>query len=186
MVSIGTLFDDFMNLINLNFYTKEESDEKYIVKQEFGLVIDDNGILRIVSEENASNIDVSDLYATKRYVDEVLSNNLKVHLTSSGELILLLSDANVNVTYAIDEGSVIFSCSVTDEEDEGIEGVCVSIMKEDTLLGRGLTDNNGECNITYTLIEENDFNIKATSSLGESEILLIEISTSNDDGGEVI
>ena len=67
VVDISDLFTHFMELVNLQYYTKSETDDKYLVKQNFGLIIDSNGILKIVSDvdTDGNEIYVGDLYALK-------------------------------------------------------------------------------------------------------------------------
>ena len=68
MVSIGDLYNDLKDLVNQNFYDKDESDEKYMEKDDFGIQIDEDGILTVVPLSDA-NVYAGDLYATKSYVD---------------------------------------------------------------------------------------------------------------------
>lgn len=48
MTSIGNLFEHFMNLVNLKFFTKAECDERYIKKEGINVVLSEDGLLHFI------------------------------------------------------------------------------------------------------------------------------------------
>ena len=97
-IKISDLFQHIVELINLEYYTKSECDNKYLVKQNFGLIIDDEGILRIVAEEDEdddSNVFVGELYALKSDVPTIIDAYLKannyIHMSDLKKMLVPLT-----------------------------------------------------------------------------------------------
>ena len=100
-IKISDLFQHIVELINLEYYTKSECDNKYLVKQNFGLIIDDEGILRIVAEEDnddnddGSDVFVGELYALKSDVPTIIDAYLKannyIHMSDLKKMLVPLT-----------------------------------------------------------------------------------------------
>ena len=48
MTSISNLFEHFMNLVNLKFFTKTECDERYIKKDGINIILSEDGLLHFI------------------------------------------------------------------------------------------------------------------------------------------
>ena len=100
-IKISDLFQHIVELINLEYYTKSECDSKYLIKQNFGLIIDDEGILRIVAEEDnddnddGSDVFVGELYALKSDVPTIIDAYLKannyIHMSDLKKMLVPLT-----------------------------------------------------------------------------------------------
>ena len=85
----------------MEYYTKSECDSKYLIKQNFGLIIDDDGILRIVAEEDnddnddGSDVFVGELYALKSDVPTIIDAYLKannyIHMSDLKKMLVPLT-----------------------------------------------------------------------------------------------
>lgn len=122
-IKISDLFQHIVELINLEYYTKSECDSKYLIKQNFGLVIDDEGILRIVAEEDnddnddGSDVFVGELYALKSDVPTIIDAYLKannyIHMSDLKKMLVPLT-----VTDSTGETRTVY---VFEEDDDDTE-----------------------------------------------------------------
>jgi len=165
MVSIGTLFSDFMQLVGLNHYTKTQSDNQYAAKDHShtGYLTshqDISGKANAVHTHNLSDISteaVEFLFTYANGTTETLN-------------LVTYYDATIVNRVVLTRQGMSFTATVTNTKGNGISGKTVILYEDNTQKGTGTTNTEGI--ITLTVDEGNGGTFKAICDGVESNGIL--------------
>ena len=124
---------------------------------------------------------VNQKYYNKTESDSKYIQDLEINIESDGKIYIVdtLQDSLVLISSSDSPSlndTITLTATLRDSENRGISHTPIRFYNDDTLIGTGITQNNGSVSITYNLSSEGDYSFTASTRKKVSNTVELEIA----------